>query len=350
MNAITDLVGKTIANRWLVLEHLNTKSGGSTGGYFSIPFKVQSTTDGKLAFMKAIDIVNAMTTTYKDLSRVESMRRVLDNHSFEVQLGTICAGKRMTRVIHPIDSGEHEIDSPLGKLPLPFIVFELGQGDIHSLLDKTGRGDTKWKLAIMHQVATGIKQLHAERIAHQDVKRSNVVLFSQNQSKIADLGRAVRINNTSRNDSREVPCQFQNSPPELLYGFVPADWGERHLATDLYMVGNLFYTLFNDVTITSTILAAIPHELGVFQYSGNYANIIPFLHKGLIHALDIGSTNVPTPLQEDFRELLTYLCHPDPSQRGHPRARSVAQGSPYSMERFISAFTSLRRKAITLGL
>jgi serine/threonine protein kinase len=40
-------------------------------------------------------------------------------------------------------------------------------------------------------MATGLHELHSQRIAHQDLKPSNVLVFSQREAKNADLGRAT---------------------------------------------------------------------------------------------------------------------------------------------------------------
>lgn len=69
-------------------------------------------------------------------------------------------------------------------------------------------------MATLHQVAVGIQELHRAKIAHQDVKRSNVVFFGEQRDsvKLIDLGRAVKRDRPSRNDQRVVPA----SPSMLL--------------------------------------------------------------------------------------------------------------------------------------
>ena len=189
-----------------------------------------------------------------------------------------------------------------------------------------------------------MQQLHKGNIAHQDIKRSNVVLFGEENAKLTDLGRAVMKDTPSRNNDRVIPCQLGNSPPELLYGHRIADWGQVHFSTDLYMLGNLAYTLFYDITITARLMTLLPEELRCGRYTGNYQDVLPALQHSLgIIISEIGD-EVPEAIREDYKTVIRLLCNPDPATRGHPKDHAQLHGRKYSAERFISAFDAIKRK------
>ena len=347
-NPIENLpVGMVINGRWKIVEGIRTGTPDTTGGMFSVPYRVRDVETGRQAFLKVIDLVKAIGV-YHQLGVNEALRRITENHSFEVYLSTVCRQQKMDRVVHALDSGEFPHNIPgLGTVALPYIVFELADGDTHSLLTVDRGLDIIWKVQILHQVATGLRQLHKADIAHQDVKRSNVVFFGEADAKITDLGRAVKKDRPSRNDGREIPCQLQNSPPELLYGYSMQDWSQRHLATDLYMLGNLAYSLFFDTTVTLAIMSKVPASYSFRQFGGDYAEVVPVLQNCLAEVVVEVESLLPTEIRSEFLQILTMLCNPDPAKRGHPRDHALKHGQRYSAERFISLFDAMKRKAKT---
>ncbi len=221
---------------------------------FFVPYVVADTTTGCVAFMKVVNLAKALLIYQQQgVSTAEALNRITDNHLFEVDLAEACKSYKLKKVVSVLDHGDIPAEIPLlGRVGIPYIVFERGDCDAHSLLDDGKRTDFEWHMATLHQVAVGIQELHRAKIAHQDVKRSNVVFFGDQRDsvKLIDLGRAVKRDRPSRNDQRLVPCQPINAPPECLYGFAPADWAEKHFAADLYMLGSLAYSMFFDVSMT----------------------------------------------------------------------------------------------------
>lgn len=345
MNHLENLVGQTLGGRWLVEECLRNANSNTTGGFFSVPFRASEVGSGKEAFLKVVDLIKAMRETYHDVTVTEALQRLLDNHSFEVFLSQICTERKMKRVVHAIDSGEHPLETAIGRLVFPYIVFELADGDVHNLLTIATPVETVWKVGVLHQVATAVQQLHHENIAHQDIKRSNVVFFGADNAKLTDLGRAVKSDRPSRNDNRDIPCQLQNAPPELLYHFRMEDWGQRHFATDLYMLGNLMCTIFTNITVTSFLLQRLAPDQRPFSYTGAYDDVLPALHRALGELLTALEGTIPKAIRADYLSSLALLCNPDPRKRGHPRDHSMRHGRRYSAERFISYFSAMYRKA-----
>ena len=54
---------------------------------------------------------------------------------------------------------------------MPYIILELADGDVRHRLRKVDR-QTAWALRALHHTATGLMQLHSQRIAHQDLRPS----------------------------------------------------------------------------------------------------------------------------------------------------------------------------------
>ncbi len=352
-----NLVGTLIADRWQVTAKLNGGAVETTGGNFSIPYEVLDLKTQRKAFLKVLNIQKALTI-YQDfhgLTLTEALSRITDGHIFECHLADACAERKMTRVVRGIGHGHTMVEIPgFGPVQHGYIVFELGVGDTHHFLKVSQSFDLAWTMKVLHQAAVGVHQLHQAEIAHQDIKRSNVVFFERNNAKLTDLGRAVKRDRHSNNNDRDVPCEFTNSPPELIYGFIPSDWDQRHFSTDLYMLGNLAFSMLSNVTITSAILLQLPIELrpkslaGLIlggSYQGKYSEVVPFLKNALDTVLVQCAPQVDTSIRERWSATVAQLCDPDPETRGHPRDHAQKHIRRYSAERFISAFRDMELRA-----
>jgi serine/threonine protein kinase len=352
-----NLIGALVADRWRITNRLNGAGNDTTGGFFSIPYEVVDVETGRKAFMKVLNIQKALTIYQhsQGISLTEALHRITEAHLFECHLAEACANRKMTRVVRGLDHGHTPVEiSGLGPIEHGYIVFELGVGDTHHLLKFSKSLDLAWTMKVLHQAAVGVQQLHLADIAHQDLKRSNVVFFDSEDSKLADLGRAVKRNRPSNNDARDVPCQPINSPTELIYGFVPSDWDQRHFSTDLYMLGNLAFSMLSNLTITTAVLAQLPVELrpralaGTHlggSYQGKYSEVVPFLKNALDSVLAQCAPQVDICIREKWTTTISQLCEPDPEKRGHPRDHAQKHSRRYSAERFISAFREMEMKA-----
>ncbi len=350
-NPAEELIGQTINSRWKITERKNLDGKDTTGGFFSVPYVVTDTTTGDVAFMKVVNLAKALLIYQQQgVSTAEALNRITDNHLFEVDLAEACKLYKLKKVVRVLDHGDIPAEIPLlGRVGIPYIVFERADCDAHSLLDGGKRTDFGWHMATLHQVAVGIQELHRAKIAHQDVKRSNVVFFDEQRDsvKLIDLGRAVKRDRPSRNDQRLVPCQPINAPPECLYGFAPADWAEKHFAADVYMLGSLAYSMFFDVSMTFALLREVPPTLhpaslvGDSGFAGPYRDVLPVLQSALAQVLAAAEQHIDKRIREIYLSTLGFLCDPDPVRRGHPKNKTGFT-DPYSCERFISAFRRMQ--------
>src|SRR6266851_917241 len=56
-------------------------------------------------------------------------------------------------------------------------------GDVRKHLSPTQSLDIVWILRCLHHIATGLHQLHSAKVAHQDLKPSNVLAFRTARGK-----------------------------------------------------------------------------------------------------------------------------------------------------------------------
>jgi eukaryotic-like serine/threonine-protein kinase len=359
MNPAEHLTGKTVNNRWVVDKKVNLDENGSTGGFFSVAYEVRDAQTGVRAFLKILDVIKALqgySAVGADVAEI--LNRVSSAHIFEVNLFKACGDKKLDRIVRALDHGDISLPiPPLGDMRFPFLVFELADGDTHKIRRAVANLDLAWWLRTLHQVATGLHQLHSIRAAHQDLKPSNVVFFGAENAKLTDLGRAVCQDLPSRNDSRQCAGDISHAPPEKVYQHVAADWEEKHLATDLYHLGSLIYSYFMNTSITTAIIHKLPPDLwpppfnrfiGKPGYGGSFDNALPALEFAFAKVIQDFRQVIPNELEQQLLEALVQLCHPDPRKRGHPADHAMAHIPRYSVQRYVSAFN--RMAVIAEGL
>jgi eukaryotic-like serine/threonine-protein kinase len=349
MNPAQNLVGTVIKDRWIVDAKIDLQESESTGGFFSIPYSVHDKKTGQKAFLKILDVVKAISRyATVGLGVAETLNRLVSAHLFEANLMRACGESSCDRIVRALDFGEVHLQvPPFGDVGFPFLIFELADGDTYKLREVLKQFDAAWCFSTLHQVALGLKQLHAIEIAHQDLKASNVVFFGPDDAKLADLGRAVKKGVPSPNDDKVCAGAVAHAPPEKIYGYQAADWDERHTATDLYHLGSFAFMLFTNVSMTIAIMESLPRDLRPEPfaisnaYKGKFQDALPALEFAFGQVIEKFRSSVPESCREQFITVVTQLCHPDPRRRGHPADHAMAHGRPYSVERYISVFHRL---------
>lgn len=334
------LVGIRLDNGWSVVEPLKPIPD-ATGGNFSRTYIVQSD-GGTKAFLKALDFTRLMSNTADPPSALKEM---MDAHVFERDICRRCADKRLTRVVRIIGDGttvEVDVGNPMTKVP--YLIFEYAEGDIRTFLSTIESVDTAWKLRVLHNAAIGLQQLHNEKIAHQDLKPSNVLVFEDGGSKIADLGRASTRDLSGPYDTLDFAGDFEYAPPEILYHFESQEWGCRRLAPDLYLLGNIAVFLFTGSNMTALVASTLAPEHH-WNKVLDFEEVLPYYREATSRAFEMILKDIPEHLRENIRTNLSYLCEPDPRLRGHPLNRAMVHGKKYGLDRFVAAFNLLAEKA-----
>ena len=172
------LVGCTLDGGFKVLAPLE-RGSNATGGANSHCYMAEAG-DGGRYFIKVLDISEA----WRCYDSIRVLSTLTTQFLHESDLSETCRSGRLRRVAAAVRSGQIHIDN----FVVPYLVFELADSDVRTRLDDAAWLDIAWILRSLHQVATGMFQLHGKDIAHQDVKPSNILVYGAAGSKVADLG------------------------------------------------------------------------------------------------------------------------------------------------------------------
>ncbi|RBQ02193.1 protein kinase domain-containing protein [Pedobacter miscanthi] len=341
-NAAYALKGRILKGKWEVTERIESKPG-STGGFFSVCYKVS---DGEnIAFLKAINFV-AFFQIFKGRSIMDILAEQTNAFNFEKNLLLRCKSKNLSKVSTILDEGEEFVEG-FTINNVPYLIFEMADGDLRSRITFNNEVELAWKLRSLHNVSIGLKQLHSVKIGHQDLKPSNVLLYETGiTSKIGDLGRSLC-------DDIEAPHEelgnftgdFSYAPPEFLYGFIEPDWNKRIRATDLYLFGSLVSFYFTGINMTALIGKNIDIQFRWDKWGGSFDGVKDYLVDAFYKSIaEVKASISNKNLGDEIATLLSISCYPYPSKRGHPR--SISQlGSQYDFERIITKLDVLTRKA-----
>lgn len=334
MEPASRLEGLTLSTGWLVKSRKQNPS--STGSCHSVGYIVER--DGKEAFLKALDFSWAMNAP--DPTR--ELQSLTSAFNFEKDLCFLCKDKRLRRVVHPIESDVVTVDpqSPIGRVP--YIIFELASTDVRKLLDQLGAIDLAWYLRSIHQIFVAHQQLHSVDVAHQDLKPSNVMVFGANDSRLGDLGRASQLGVLGPFDHCDQPGDPAYAPPEHSYGFTHPDWRTRRFGCDSYLLGSMCSYFFVRTPMSALLKRYTPAHAWPTSWRGDYPTVLPLLERAHAQAIQEFSTAVPVSIRPELSRIVGELCHPNVAKRGD---YSQNPGAPYSLERYISRFDFLARRA-----
>ncbi len=331
-NPAEQLLGQRILGHdWQVTGKV-PKSNTSTGAKFSVGYVVVNSS-GRQAFLKALDFSEAL----KQPNPTVFLQGLTTAFNYEKMLLSQCKSNKLDRVAASIDEGEIPVGTLHPILPVPYLVFDLADGDVRHKLDLANEFELAFCLRALHHCSTGIQQLHNLNIAHQDLKPSNVLVFDDSDCRVADLGRSALQGNASPTDQVPVPGDVTYAPPELLYREVSSDWRVRHLACDLYHLGSLAVFFFTKVGMTANWHSHLDRAFRYDRWGQTYRDVLPYVRNA--HALAFGEIELQLPanVRDRLSKAIRELCEPDPLLRGHPINRS-GKGNPYALERYVSSF------------
>jgi serine/threonine protein kinase len=332
------LTGLSLDDGWTVTSKL-TPGPNATGGFFSVGYEVQHAEWGT-AFLKALDFSAAL----EDDDPVSMINALTQAYIFECDLVRECTAHSMSHVVSGLTTGyaDAPIDSPISRVA--YIIFERADHDARAHLELMTQLDLAWVLRSLHNVANGIRQLHARQIAHQDLKPSNVLVFGRATSKIGDLGRAAWSNHSAPHDGMIVAGSPMYAPPELLYGQLEPDLALRARATDMYHLGSLILFFFAGVGTTVAIANALDPSVLWNAWNDTYQTALPYVQDAFDDVVNELKPLLPPWLRDDLLSTFIELCDPDPRTRGD---RKAPQGTAarYSLQRYVTRFDRMTRQA-----
>lgn len=348
-----NLVGTSIKDGWIIIDELPRpgKAGAEdmTGGHFSIGCIVERLKDKKKekGFLKVIDLNMAAAMSPGNV--MHGLKLASDAYTIECAILDICKNASLDRIIKVLDVGE--LPASTGGLPTPYILFEHADGDLRKIVARSAQFDDAWKLRVLHDVAVGLQQLHQQKIAHQDLKPSNVLIFNGDGqgAKIGDLGRSSRQGLPAPHDGNVIAGAQAYAPPEQAFGITPVRWEDKREGCDLYHLGTLTFFLFAGRVPNEHYRATLPSEVLPIAWGGqgktDYLNALPFFTAALTEFVAIASADFPEWGREEMSQIVFNACAPDYTKRGDPEARARA-GSPLGIETFVSRFDRLSRRAL----
>lgn len=337
---MNDLIGKTTQDGWF-LEKPATFAADHTGGYFSQCFHV--TRDNQKAFLKALNL---------DKFDLRTMMGYFTEFQYEQDTLTVCRDNRMNRVVRLMEAGSIDRGDAFNPIQrqVPFIVFELADGDIRSSIDISKNISSRWRFFVLHQTTLGLLQLHSAQIAHQDLKPSNVLRFGDNELKLGDLGRSTHRSRPAPHDGLSRPGHINYAPFEQRYNYTaPAEWAQRRISSDVFQLGALLTYAFTSVVLPSSVLGTIDPTYHPDNWGGSYADVMPFLQAHLVKTVHDISGDLPEPFREELTQMILDLCHVDPMQRGKLGSKNGQPNiSPLWLQKYVSRFDMMEKRAAVL--
>ena len=337
----TELQGYTTPCGWYVEEKIDTKQ--VSGGNFCARYVVADG-NGTRAFMKAMDLTRVFNAPLEDIQSLVS------EYLFEQRILEFCKDRNMTKVVVPISAGEMEnqqFPAPLNRVF--YIVFELAESDLRQKYLVESRDEWLPFFRAMHHICIAAEQLHRAGIAHQDIKPSNVLHFSEDQSKLADLGRVTDKAGTSPFNSLFFPGDVRYAPIEVLYGVGAKEFSDRYLS-DMWAIGSLIYQTLMGSSV-SHILKVESQKILENVLTLSYADALPILYSAFCTMMDRFQEVCSDKFGEDIGKRITVIvsemCHPDRDKRGGPK-NSLGSYRP-GIRRYTGKMSGVIRQFVVEG-
>lgn len=328
-----------------------TAPANRTPGQFSVGYQVLHE-DGTNAFMKATDIGMLVKS---EKSILENIRLATALHSFERQILDHCRGNNMDRIVVALDYGEIPFVVSGVQDAVFYLIFEMARGDARIQADAKNRYGLAWTLHALHNLSIAVRQLHAGRVTHNDIKPANILLFSELLHKLGDLGRATSTAVHGPYDTMHCAGDMRYAAPELLYGLSLSE-GEvvplnTRRAADIYLLGSMAYFFVTGQTLTALVHTMLQPEHRYDAWRGSFSEVLPYWRQGHSRAMAIFKAEIEkmaganSGIAQELVAATMQLCEPEPMRRGHLLNR-IGNADRYSVERFISLFDRLRRFAV----
>lgn len=334
--AMTNLVGMTTPGGWLIGEPV-TFAADHTGGYHSACFRVAK--GGETAFLKALDI---------EKFDISTLVWHMSGFQYESDLLGHCKTERLNRIVRVLEAGHVERGPEVSPVlrKVPFMVLELAkEGDIRKTVDISTSVSDQWRFFVLHQTTLALLQLHAQSIAHQDLKPSNVLNFGANRLKLGDLGRSSRRGFAAPHDGINEPGARNYSPFEQRYGNPPGDWVERRLSTDVFHLGCFVVFAFTNICFSEYVMEHLADPYRPSNWGSSYAEVMPHVQAASAAALNDVAHDFPSRFRDRLVQIILDLCNPDPTLRGRTGLSKKSTIGLLWLQRYASRFDILEKEA-----
>lgn len=334
------LIGRQTPGGWTLIG-VREPGARHTGGRHSLGY-VAENEKGERAFVKALDMRLGAGQDDDIQKALQDIAVRIDRFRYEWNLAEQCTGAGLSGVIRALEEGAFEVEGQDNLVP--YLVFELADCDLREQSDREKRFDLAFRLRVLHKATVGLAQLHGIRIALQDMKPENIVVFDDEQTKLADLGSAHHRDLGRPGTDDDVAADRAYAPLEQLYGAVGNGWESRRLVADLYLLGSIAAFLVTGIGMTQHVKMQLSHEHWWSNFNDDYEQVLPYLREAMEAALEEIRIEADPEIADEMVTLIGYLCDPDPKQRGYPGQRYGA-GGRCGLERFISRFNVMASHA-----
>jgi serine/threonine protein kinase len=337
------LKGLSLEGGWIVVEQL-PRGQTDTGSNFSTGYIVESPS-GQKYFLKAIDFSAAL----RDMDPARRLQELTE--AFNLERDILNLSKRLSCVVTAIKDGTVVLGAgePTVSTVVQYLILELAENNLRRMAVLSKRLPMSIALKALHNIANGLRQLHQQQIAHQDMKPSNVLKFNGTQFKVGDLGRASIKGRAAPHDQCNIAGDPMYAPLELLYGQVDPEFVVRRIGADVYLLGSLAVFLVTGTPMTALIINEVAPSARPSEWQGTYTQVLPQVQSAFARSLDKVAREIQAeaPYREDLLLCIKQLCEPDVSKRGHPTTRFIraGHGNVYDLERYLSIFDRLAFKA-----
>jgi eukaryotic-like serine/threonine-protein kinase len=313
--------GQLVSGRWEV--------GAFVGdGNFSLVFECRDRLD---SMDRAIKFLSLTRNSAENVAEFENDGELLELLAGRSNITTIFARGR-----HPMP-----LKSASGipvTVDVPYIVLELADADLATLLLDRHRVSWHQRLTLLRQVAKGMHQMHALEVVNRDLKGENVLLIERRRdadAKLCDFGRS----RDTRRPPRFGPRAYEQgrgdgrfAPPEMVWGLGDDDAETMRLG-DLYLIGSIFYEFATGLGLTSIALgnpflwrsraAAMSASARSGDFQRNAADLQ--VRYGVAH--DAFAQELPPAIRQEGLRLLRQLTSVQPELR-EPRPTGRRRALP----------------------
>jgi serine/threonine protein kinase len=339
-----NLLGITTPCGWQITDKISTKQ--ESGGNFCCRYLAKNS-EGKVAFLKAMDLTRAFNST----DVLQSLNKLTSEYLFERDILYFCKDKDLSNVVVPLDAGK--LQNPGYAPPLNevfYIVFEKAESDMRQMFLASSVKSWRGLFRALQHVCNGLEQLHMAGIAHQDVKPSNILHFENFQSKIADLGRVTDKAGKSPFLNFQFPGDRTYAPIEVRYGFTVTEFHDRYL-TDIHSIGSLIYQIIMGTSMTAALSSeSILLNINVFNVS--YRDALPVHLTAFSTLMSRLKAQCQLIFNEEIADAITStvieMCHPNLNLRGSPKIHK--RPLKINMRRYVSKMAEIHRKLIIRGI
>ena len=211
-----------------------TRGDGLGAGSFGSVYLGLNADTGELFAVKEVEVMDDSEKAREAVAQLEREVRLLTKLQHPNIVRYIGTARDDARLLNEGDERrDDDEDRKIGASSLFIFLEYVPGGSIAGLLERFGPLETSVVSVYASQILVGLDYLHAQRVAHRDVKGANILVEKSGRVKLADFGMAktlVEQVSASGRHAERVPSRDADDTSEVVAG--PGD-RPTDLSTDL---------------------------------------------------------------------------------------------------------------------